>query len=382
MRRLCTDLEGGTIALVTVGKMAAGVPGPGDAGLPAIDLRQIQLLNDDTGILQHAAYGVPDLNHGYCTDDNARSLIASVYAARLGDDSLRLPLQRNLAFLHYAFNPATGRFRNFMGYDRRWLEETASEDSHGRAVWGLGIAVRHAPSDSTRDLAARLLLQAAPATEDFESIRAWAFAVIGLEAYLSVFPDDTLAAGVRDTLSVRLFELWRRNAAPSAGWPWWEDVVTYANAKLPHALVVSGTSMGRSDMVETGLATLQWLVDVQTAEEGHFSLIGNQGWLRRTGERSRFDQQPLEAHGLVHACLAAASVTGDEVWARDAKRAFAWFTGRNDLGVSLYNPKSGGCHDGLMAGGVNRNEGAESTLAYVISLLELHLHWREIGPSR
>jgi len=349
------------------------VPEPTDAGLPAIDLRQVLVLNDDTGMLQHSAYGVPDLQHGYCTDDNARSLIAAVYAAKLGDDSLQLALQRNLAFLHYAFNPATGRFRNFMGYDRRWLEETGSEDSHGRAVWGLGAAVRHAPSDSTREMAARLLRQAAPATEGFTSIRAWAFAVIGIEAYLGVFPDDALAVGVRDTLAVRLFEFWQRNAEPSAHWPWWEDVVTYANAKLPHALAVSGAAMGRNDMLDTGLSTLRWLVDIQTADEGHMSFIGNQGWLTREGQRARFDQQPLEAHGLVHACLAAASATGDDVWARDAERAFGWFTGRNDLGLSLYNPDSGGCYDGLMKGGVNRNEGAESTLAYVLALLELHL---------
>jgi len=343
-------------------------------GLPEIDLRQVLVLNDDTGILQHAAYGVPDLQHGYCTDDNARSLIAAVYAERLGDDSLQLALQRNLAFLHYAFNPKTGQFRNFMGYDRRWLEEMGSEDSHGRAVWGLGSAARHAANDSTREMAARLLRQAAPVTEAFESIRAWAFAVIGLEEFLVAFPDDALVAGVRNTLAVRLFEFWQRNAEPTAGWPWWEDIVTYANAKLPHALIVSGAAIGRDDMLETGLATLRWLVDLQTAEEGHVSVIGNHGWLARTGERARFDQQPLEAHGLVHACLAAASVTGDESWVQDAERAFGWFGGRNDLGLSLYDPESGGCHDGLMEGGVNRNEGAESTLAYVLSLLELHIH--------
>jgi len=350
-------------------------------GLPEIDLRQVLVLNDDTGILQHAAYGVPDLHHGYCTDDNARSLIAAVYAERLGDGSLQLALQRNLAFLHYAFNPKTGQFRNFMGYDRRWLEAVGSEDSHGRAVWGLGAAARHAANDSTREMAARLLRQAAPVTEGFESIRAWAFAVIGLEKFLVAFPDDALVAGVRNTLAVRLFEVWQREAEPSAGWPWWEYIITYANAKLPHALIVSGAAMGRDDMLETGLATLRWLVDLQTAEDGHVSVIGNHGWLTREGERARFDQQPLEAHGLVHACLAAASVTGDECWAQDAERAFGWFVGRNDLGLSLYNPESGGCHDGLMEGGVNKNEGAESTLAYVLSLLELHLHSRTTGPA-
>jgi hypothetical protein len=364
----------GIVTFVIKRKASADVTSHGDAGLPGMDLRQVLVLNDDTGILQHAAYGVPDLHHGYCTDDNARSLIAAVYAERLGDDSLKLALQRNLAFLHYAFDPDTGQFRNFMGYDRHWLEAVGSEDSHGRAVWGLGAAARHGPTDSTREMAARLLRQAAPVTESFVSIRAWAFAVIGLELYLETLPDDALVAGVRDTLAVRLLEHWQKNAEPAADWPWWEDVVTYANGKLPHALIVAGTSMGRADMVETGLETLRWLVDIQTAEEGHFSVIGNQGWLKRTGERARFDQQPLEAHGLVHACLAAASVTSDNAWVRDAERAFGWFTGRNDLGLPLYNSESGGCRDGLMENGVNKNEGAESTLAYVLSLLELHLH--------
>ncbi len=339
------------------------------------------MLNDGTGMLQHASYGVPDLHHGYCTDDNARSLIAAVHAARLGDTTLLAALQRNLAFLHYAFNPKTGRFRNFMGYDRRWLEETGSEDSHGRAIWGLGEAARHAPGELTREFAARLLRQAALATEGFECIRAWAFAVAGLETYLSAIPDDTLVAGVRDTLSARLFERWSKNADPAGGWPWWEDVVTYANAKLPHALVLAGASMGRDDMIEAGLATLRWLVDVQTSETGCVSIIGNQGWLRRTGERARFDQQPLDAHALVHACLAAASATGDGAWTRDAMRAFEWFTGGNDLGLALYNPDTGGCRDGLMVHGMNKNEGAESTLAYALSVLELHMHSRAKGAG-
>ncbi len=333
-------------------------------------------LTDDTGILQHAKYTVPDPRHGYCTDDNARALIAAVYAARLGHKEAPALLHRYLAFVEGAFNPETGRFRNFMDRDKRWLEEAGSDDSHGRAVWGLGVAVRHAPGGSVvvKELAAGLLVGALPALEPIGFPRAWAFALLGLDAYLKARPDARAAARVMKLLAGRLFEQLKRNASPD--WPWWEDVVTYANAKLPHALVVSGARLGDDEMIEAGLKSLRWLIDVQTASAGHLSIIGNRGWLTRDGTRARFDQQPLEAHALVHACLDAAAVTRDESFTADARRAFDWFTGRNDLGLSLYDPETGGCRDGLEPDKMNENQGAESTLAYVLSVLELHMHAR------
>jgi len=352
------------------GKVSSG----GGGRLPEIDLRHVIRLTDDTGILQHARHATGDRRHGYCTDDNARALIAAVHAARLGRDEVLAPLERYAAFLCHAFDRDAGRFRNFMGYDRRWLEDVGSDDSHGRAVWGLGVAVSAAAGGPTADLAAELFAEALPALDGMRPPRAWAFALVGIDEFLRARPGDDAAARVRELLAGRLFA--QRERYGSDGWPWWEDVLTYANAKLPHALLVSGAALGREDMVEAALASLRWLLDVQTAEAGHLSIIGNRGWYVRGGARARFDQQPLEAHALVHACLDAARVTGDATWAEEARRAFEWFTGLNDLGIALCDPATGGCCDGLMSDGVNRNQGAESTLAYVLSVLELHVHAR------
>lgn len=348
-------------------------------GLPEIDLRHMIRLTDDTGILQHARHATGDRRHGYCTDDNARALIAAVHAVRLARDEALAPLERYMAFLCHAFDRDAGRFLNFMGYDRRWLEKVGSDDSHGRAVWGLGVVACAASGGPPVDLAAELFAEALPALDGMRSPRAWAFALVGIDEFLRARPDDDAVARVRELLAGRLFA--QLEAGASDGWPWWEDILAYANAKLPHALLVSGAALGRKDMVEAALASLRWLIDIQTAEAGHLSIIGNRGWYVRGGERARFDQQPLEAHAIVHACLDAARVTGDATWAGEARRAFEWFTGLNDLGIALYDSETGGCYDGLMSDGVNRNQGAESTLAYVLSVLELHVHARESGAG-
>jgi predicted dehydrogenase len=343
--------------------------------LPEIDTRQLVALTDGTGMLQHAALSTPDLHHGYCTDDNARALIAATMHWWLtASEELLVPLQRYLAFLAYAFDPGTGRFRNFMAYDRRWLEEVGSEDSHGRAIWGLGAAVRYAPNDSIRELSSRLLRQALPALKGFAHLHPLAFALIGLDEFLRSDPDDAGAAATRRALAERYFEAWRENAADD--WPWWEDVLTWGNAKLAHALFASGAGLGRDDMLEAGLRALRWVLGLQTAADGHLTIVGNRGWYPRGGRRARFDQQPLEAHGFVHACLAAAELTGEAGWAHRAGACFEWFVGKNDVGIPLYNPETGGCQDGLGPAGVNQNQGAESTLAYLLSVLELHRHAR------
>ena len=344
--------------------------------LPEVDLRQVLTLTDDTGLLQHAKFATPDRPHGYCTDDNARALIAAVRYARLyGYDERAMPLQRYLSFLADALGAETDRFRNFMGYDRHWLEDTGSHDSHGRAVWALGVTTAGAPNASVRARARTLFTRALRAAERFDSIRARAFVLLGLDAYLKVEPDARDAADLRLRLAETHFQLHRRKAA--ADWPWWEDTLTYDNAKLPHALLVSGASLERPDMLRAALAALEWLLKIQTAQEGHLSVIGNRGWLTRGRERARFDQQPLEAYALVHACLDAARITAEADWADHARRCFAWFRGGNDLGISLFNEETGGCYDGLEPEGVNLNQGAESTLAYLLSLLELHAYERE-----
>ncbi|MFA9477847.1 Gfo/Idh/MocA family oxidoreductase [Phycisphaerales bacterium AB-hyl4] len=337
---------------------------------PEIDLRQLRALTDDTGIFQHAQYAVPDPHHGYCIDDNARALIAGLLHAQLrGYDEQVVPIQRYLSFLVYAFNPETGKFRNFMGYDRRWLEPVGSQDSQGRTIWALGLAAQTAPLDTLRDLASDLFRRALGKVEELAFLRSKAFAVLGLDAYLQHEANDH-AQLVRDRFANELYEAWREHADDD--WPWWEDTVTYDNAKLSHALLVAGQSMGRPEMVEAGLKSLRWLLDVQRAADGHLSIIGNQGWLKRGAERAPFDQQPLEAYALVDGCLTAAQATGEQDWADEAWRCFEWFRGRNDLSVSLYHDPTGGCQDGLEAGGPNANQGAESSLAYLLSVLELH----------
>ncbi len=342
---------------------------------PEADLRHLIKMTDDTGIFQHALYSMPDPHHGYCIDDNARALITAVLHAQLaGYDERVVPLHRYLSFLHYAYNDQTGVFRNFMAYDRRWLEDVGSPDSQGRTLWALGTAAAKAPDNDTRDLALELLRKALPGVSTLIDLRAKAFTLVGLEDWLTVEIDHH-AAKLRDRYAQDLLDAFNQHAGDD--WPWCEQIATYANAKLCHALILCGRSMRRDDMVTQGLASMRWLLDVQTAEQGHLSIIGNAGWLPRGGTKAKFDQQPLEAHALVHGCLAAAHVTGDHAWTKEARRCFQWFTGKNDLGTSLYIPDTGGCMDGLQAGGVNRNQGAESTLAYLMSALELlHNHAR------
>ncbi len=356
--------------------------------LPTLNLTHLLVLTDDTGILQHATYATPDLHHGYCTDDNARALIAAVNVLSLprevwaqGDtvasdpDRLLIATQRYLAFLHYAFNDAAHRFRNFMQYDRSWLEEVGSEDSHARTIWGLGKAIRLAPSRDIRTLAERLMDRALPAVNEFHHLRPWAYALLGFDAYARARGTHPLAEAARAELAERLFAILQEHATDE--WPWWEDWLTWGNAKLPHALLVGGHALHRDDMIHAALRALRWILDVQTGDHGQLSIIGNAGWyLRGNPERARFDQQPIEAKALVQACLTAAAVTRDPVWARQAERCFAWFTGGNDLGLPVYNAKTGGGQDGLTVHGVNANQGAESTLAYTLSVLALHNYER------
>ncbi|OEU52547.1 MAG: glycosyl transferase family 1, partial [Desulfobacterales bacterium S3730MH5] len=310
--------------------------------LPRPNLRHLNLMTDDVGILQHAKFVVPDRSHGYCTDDNARALIAALMAQDLvPDDSALVDLAcRYVGFLHHAFNETIGRFRNFMGYDRRWLEEYGSEDSHGRAIWGLGMAAALSKSESLSGAAISIFEQALPVMDDFRFPRAWAFGLVGIHAYLRRFSGDTEVRRVRESLANRLFDLYQANATDD--WPWIEDTVTYANGKIPQALLLSGQWLQRGEMIEAGLGSLEWLVRIQTDPKGHFVPIGNHGWFSRNGERARFDQQPIEAQSMIDACIEAYNITRDEKWIEEARLCFDWFLGKNDLNVHLYDYKTGG----------------------------------------
>lgn len=347
--------------------------------LPEISFDHMLMLTDDTGILQHAAHTVPNRHHGYCTDDNARALIVAALGTRypVGDsDHLDALTNRYLSFLQYAFNDERGRFRNFMSYSRHWLDEVGSEDSHGRAVWSLGKAVSYLYHPGHVTLATTLFNQAIPATESLESPRALAFALVGIDAYLTKFAGDSEVHRIQEVLAKRLYELFLTNTNDQ--WLWFENKLTYANGKIPHALLISGQRMHDNAMVQTGLRSLKWLLEVQT-EDGHFSPVGNHGWFEQRGTRARFDQQPIEAQAMVDACVEAYEATGEKLWYDGAIMCFNWFLGNNDLNIALYDARSSGCRDGLMADGVNENEGAESTLAWLLSHMALQkLHASEI----
>lgn len=340
------------------------------AAIPEVRTDHLRRLTDDTGILQHAAYAVPNRHHGYCTDDNARALVAALMHYDLVQEDASLKLADTyLSFIHHAFNPLRNRFRNFMSYDRRWLEEIGSEDVQGRTVWALGSTVMLAPNDAILSLSIRLFHDAIRVLEAFTSPRACAFALIGLHAYLVRFPGDTPARKIRQVLANRLLRQFKENS--TRDWPWCEDVLTYDNAKLPHALILAGRECDDREMLAMGLGSLEWLVGLQVLENGRVSLIGNRGWLDRQGHRARFDQQPVEAMALVESCAQAYRTTGAEIWFDRARTFLEWFTGNNDTGASLYDHQTGGCRDGLHADGANLNQGAESTLAWLISLLTM-----------
>ena len=340
-----------------------------EPAVPRLD--HLYVLSDDTGIIQHARFAVPNRDFGYCTDDVARALIVALMAEGAVPNPAPLPLlvSRYLSFLQHAFNPESGRFRNFMGFDRHWQELIGSEDSHGRALWGLGYTVLACQAKGMVGAAAVLFEQALPAAFELTSIRSWAFSLIGIDAFLRRFPGASEAKRARRELADRLFRRLQNHAAPN--WPWPEDTVTYANGVIPQALIAAGREIGRSDMVNAALKSLRWLVDVQTDAKSNFVPIGSNGWFKRGGVPARYDQQPTEAQHMLDALLEAYQVSGDTTWLDDARRCYEWFLGRNDLQLPLADPATGGCQDGLRADGLNHNQGAESTLAWLHASLRL-----------
>lgn len=341
--------------------------------LPPFKPDHVLRMSDSTGLLQHALFSVPNFAHGYCTDDNARALMLTLLWEQLGQSSTAIEglATSYLAFLAHALHPETKRFRNFMSYDRRWLEDAGSEDSHGRAVWALGVCVGQARNRGLRLLADQLFTAALPAVVNLVHPRTWAFALLGIHAYLQRQPGDTRAAEIRAILVERLLQRFAEHAR--GDWFWLADDATYDNARVAHALILSGGAMRQSVVVDHGLQALRWLVRVQTAANGHFQPIGSDGFYHRDGPRAWFDQQPIEIQATVAACVGAFHATLDRSWLQRAHSVFEWFLGRNDLGLMLYDAKTGGCCDALHADRVNENQGAESTLAFHLALAELQL---------
>jgi hypothetical protein len=350
--------------------------------LPEIKFDHLQRMTDGVGMLQHSRFTVPNREHGYCVDDNARALIVTVTAQDFKplDTSLKDLASVYQSFLDHAFNHDTGLFRNFMSYERLWLEEKGSEDSHGRALWGLGVAVALGRNEGQVSHAADLFQRALPAVEHFSSPRAVAFAIIGIHAFLSRKRENNQIETMCKILSNKLMQ-WFRNLS-SQDWPWCEQTLTYDNARLPQALLLSGQWLGDDEMLQTALRVLNWLKTIQHDESGrYFAAIGNHGWFTRGGDKSQFDQQPIEACAMADACIEAFNITRDEEWITYAYRCLNWYQGDNELHIPLYDHTTGGCRDGLRAQGANENQGAESTLCWLMALLAIYKH-RGLGEIK
>jgi glycosyltransferase involved in cell wall biosynthesis len=342
--------------------------------LPALNPSHLLTMTDDTGILQHAIFSVPNTREGYTTDDNARALIVSVlldenpeYAGRR--EYLNLS-HRYLSFLWLAFHADSGRFRNFLGYNRKWLEDVGSDDSHGRALWSLGKVLGHSRNAGLRGAAGRLFEASVPATLTFTSPRAWAYCILGMQAYLDWFPGDRTVQSARNILANRLLDIYE--ISHSDTWKWFEKSLSYSNARLSQALILAGWRSDNQRMIEAGMDSLKWLVAEQHRDDKElFVPIGSNGFYIEGNEKARFDQQPVEASATVSACLEVYRLTEETQWLEEARRVFSWFLGKNDLQVPLYDAFTGGCRDGLHPDRVNENQGAESTLSFLMALLEM-----------
>jgi len=339
--------------------------------LPPLKLDHLISMTDDTGMFQHAVFTIPNYEEGYTIDDNARALIVGIYLESVMNGESTKLSTRYLAFVMFALNPENGQFRNFLNFQRAWLESSGSDDSHGRAIWALGTVLGRSNSPSLKNLAGKLFEQALPNIISMTSPRAWSFALLGIDEYSQKFAGDSKVSHIRAELAGRLMELYKSNR--SDDWQWFENSLSYCNAALSHSLLVSGKSIPNKEMVDAGLESLCWITEIQKSDSAgrHFVPIGSNGFYEKNGKRARFDQQPIEAQAMVSACLEAYRITNDEKWIKEARRSFEWFLGRNDLNLSIYDPVTGGCRDGLHPDRLNENQGAESTLAFLHSLLEL-----------
>ena len=343
----------------------AARPRPARRPLYAVSRIHLDALSTVIGVWQHAKGAEPDTQFGYCTDDVARAIVVDMLHSReLGWDAVQASPRRSLLFLQEAFDHSSGRFLNFRDADGRWLDADSSEDCHARALMGLAAVMVEVAGSDMGDRARQLFVRALPAAASFEAKRAISAALIAcdliLEAELAVEAKPAF-----DHLATRLVE---KFGDPDAAWPWPDQVLTYENSLVAQALITAGRRLGNQLIMARGCSVLDWLIDVQTGECGVLSPVGNASWWPRTGERSQFDQQPIEAASMVAAAAAAFRATGRRRYLDAAEMAYGWFLGDNDLEVPLANPTSGGCCDGLTPWGPNENQGAESTLMWLTAL--------------
>ncbi|MGK6350844.1 hypothetical protein [Parapedobacter sp. DT-150] len=338
------------------------------SALPPLRFDHVMRLTDSTGIFQHATYGIPNYHEGYCLDDNARALLMTLMAYRaIKDETALRYMPTYLAYIHYAQND-DGTFRNFMGFDRHFLDDVGSEDAFGRTIWAIGYAMTHAPKDAYVQVARQLFFKAVPQFEQLRSIRSIANTILGLYHYLKGHPTDDGMTDLTRKLALRLLDEY--NIHRRDDWHWFESLLAYDNALLPLAMLRAGELFNDDTFRGIGLESTVFLEE-HTMGKGHLSIVGNEEWFKRNGVRSLFDQQPVDVMATVLLFLQVYCYTGDPHYLRSAHKAFRWFLGENDLHMSLYDAETGGCCDGLAKDGVNRNQGAESTLAYLISRLVL-----------
>jgi glycosyltransferase involved in cell wall biosynthesis len=348
--------------------------------LPAVVRIHFDELADRDGFFQHAVGRRPDPRHGYCTDDVARALLVDLrHAAVAPSAALAASMRRWLAFLEDAFDPASGRFRNFRDVDGRWLEAVGSEDCHGRALQALGTAAGRSADVAIRERAARLFEAALPAARTFSALRPRAYVVLGCAEAMADKRQGELSGAMLMMLGRALADAF---ADTDPEWPWPEPAVTYESALLPQTLIVAGRATGRQEWVTTGLSVLGWLADAQESQGGRFSAIGNDGWWPRGGSKATYDQQPIEAASMIEAAATAFAATRDPRWSRLAERAYAWFLGENDSRLRVADPDRGASHDGLLANGVNPNQGAESTLCWLLAVERIRELRGEVREAR
>jgi glycosyltransferase involved in cell wall biosynthesis len=352
-----------------------------EPAIPELRIGHFLSLCDSTGMLQHAVHSVPDRSHGYCVDDNARALLFASALPNSGEAQLsETIIARFAAFIQHAWNADTRRFRNFMSYDRRWVEESGSEDGHGRTLWALAECGSKDTDPSRRRWAAALFKTALLSVEEFSSPHAWAFTLLGLDAYCTLAGGDSFANRMRRLLAEKLMSAF--SATETKDWVWFEGVLSYDNARLPQALIQTGLTTHTPRYVEVGLQSLRWLMSLQTSSSGYFRPIGTKSFGRIRQKPEAFDQQPVEASATISACLAAWQADDDAEWPAGAMRAFSWFLGENDLQIPLVDPDTGSCSDGLHPDRPNENKGAESLLSYLLGLVEIRQFQRAMVIDR
>ncbi len=334
--------------------------------LPPFSLAHIKRLTDDTGIIQHAKFGIPNLKEGYCLDDNARALFMVCMSYKQKKDPLALELMPiYLSYIHYMQNK-DGTFRNFLSFNRNFLDEIGSEDSFGRTIWALGYLLGNAPNDAYYQTGRLVFFDAAPNFDKIKSIRGIANTMIGISYYLRINASDDAMKQTLHKLADKLVFHYDQNQ--SKNWEWFESLLAYDNGILPLALLHAAQILEDKKIAEVAFTTMGFLTE-HTLKDDYLSIIGNAGWYVKDKERSMFAQQPIDAEAMVLMYHQAFILTGDLNFLKKLFTSFMWFLGENDMRMSLYDFETKGCCDGFENYGVNRNQGAESSLAYLISHL-------------